>query len=168
MKYCVECGTRLQSRYLEHEGMIPFCPSCEAYRFPIFSAAVSAVILNRERNKTLFIKQYGKDRNILLAGYINKGESAEEAVKREMLEEIGVAPSYIEFQKSRYWEKSNALLFNFYAVVDTTELSPNYEIDSYRWFDLEEALECVAKGGLAEEFYCYYYNKNVRNLKNVL
>lgn len=168
MKYCVECGTRLESKYLEHEGMIPFCPTCGQYRFPIFSSAVSVVILNRERNKTLFIKQYGKDRNILLAGYINKGESAEEAVRREMLEEIGVAPCFVEFQKSYYWEKTNALLFNFYAIIDTMELSPNHEIDSYQWFDLEEALDCVAKGGLAETFYNYYYDKNIRNHKNVL
>lgn len=168
MKYCAECGSLLEKRFLEHEGMIPFCPRCNAYRFPVFSSAISVVILNRDKTKTLFIKQYGKDRNILVAGYINKGENAEEAVQREMLEEIGVAPSYIEFQRSYYWEKSNALLLNYYAIVDTMELNPNYEVDSYAWFDIHEALEQVAKGGLAEVFYNYYYNKNVRNIKNVL
>ncbi len=162
MKYCIECGTPLEEKFLEHEGMIPYCSKCNAYRFPIFASAISVVILNKDRTKTLFIKQYGKNRNILVAGYINKGENAEEAVKREMMEEIGVAPIYMEFQRSYYWEKSNALLFNYYAIVEPMELNPNYEIDSYAWFDVHDALNEVAKGGLAEVFYNFYYDKNIR------
>lgn len=162
MKYCIECGEKLVDKFLEHEGIIPYCPKCNAYRFPIFASAVSVVVLNKDRTKTLFIQQYGLKRNILVAGYINKKESAEEAVRRELKEEIGVEPSYIKFQKSEYWSKSNALIFNFYAVLDTEELHPNHEIDSYEWFDLDTALEVVAKGGLAEAFYNYYYNKHVK------
>ena len=113
-------------------------------------------------NKTLFIRQYNKPRNILVAGYINKGETAEEAVKRELFEEIGVEPIEMVFQKSKYWEKSNTLLFNYYVTI-RGEIKPNYEVDSYAWFDLDEALIEVAKGGLAEEFYNYYYQNNVKN-----
>ncbi len=162
MKFCIECGHKLELRNLEHEGLIPYCTHCEAYRFPIFSSAISVVILNETKDKTLFIQQYGKKRNILVAGYINKGESAEEAVKRELLEEIGVAPKYIEFQKSQYWSKSNALILNFYAILPSMEIKPNYEIDTYGWFNLDEALDVIAKGGLAEEFYNYYYAKHVK------
>ena len=90
MKYCVECGNKLEPKFLEHEGMIPYCNKCNAYRFPIFNTAVSMVVLNEEKNKTLFIQQYNRPRNILVAGYVNKGESAEEAVKRELLEETGI------------------------------------------------------------------------------
>lgn len=161
MKYCVECGNKLEPKFLEHEGMIPYCNKCNAYRFPIFNTAVSMVVLNEEKNKTLFIQQYNRPRNILVAGYVNKGESAEEAVKRELLEEIGVEPIEMVFQKSRYWEKSNTLLFNYYVVIKG-EIKPNHEVDSYAWFDLDDALKNVAKGGLAEEFYGYYYEKNVK------
>lgn len=165
MKHCVECGSKLELKFLEHEGMIPYCKKCEEYRFPIFSSAISVVILNKDRTKTLFIQQYGRNRNALVAGYINKGENAEEALYREMMEEIGVRPIEICFQKSSYWEKSNTLLFNYYAILDTEDITPNHEIDSYAWFDLEEALEKVAKGGLAEIFYKYYYENNVKNKK---
>lgn len=161
MKFCVECGNKLEPRFLEHEGMTPYCNKCNAYRFPIFNTAVSMVVLNEEKNKTLFIQQYNRPRNILVAGYVNKGESAEEAVKRELLEEIGVEPIEMVFQKSRYWEKSNTLLFNYYVVIKD-DVKPNHEVDSYAWFDLDDALDKVAKGGLAEEFYGYYYEKNVK------
>ena len=43
-----------------------------------------------DHSKILLIQQYGKARNILVAGYVNKGESAEEAVVREVKEETGL------------------------------------------------------------------------------
>ncbi len=162
MNYCMECGTKLVKQPLKHEGLIPYCPQCKMYRFPIFYSAVSMVILNKEQTKTLLIKQYGSERNILVAGYINHKESAEEAVRREMKEEIGIEPISIEFQKSAYWPKSNALIFNFKVIVDTMELQPNYEIDSYGWYGIEEALACIAKGGLAEDFYKLYYANRMK------
>ena len=50
--YCYECGTKLEIKELEHEGLIPFCPKCKEFRFPIFSSAVNVVILNKEQTKT--------------------------------------------------------------------------------------------------------------------
>jgi len=167
MKHCVECGNKLEMEFLEHEGMVPFCNNCNQYRFPIFNTAVSMVVLNDDKDKTLFIQQYNKPRYILVAGYVNKGESAEEAVVRELREEIGVEPIEITFQKSMYWEKSNTLVFNYYVTIKG-DIKPNHEVDSYAWFDLEEALAEVAKGGLAEEFYNYYFKQNVKKNKNVL
>ena len=51
MKYCVECGTKLIYKELENEGMIPYCEKCHEYRFPIFSSAVSMIILNPDKSK---------------------------------------------------------------------------------------------------------------------
>lgn len=82
MKYCYECGEKLHMKELEHEGMVPFCESCRAYRFPIFSTAISMVTLNPKRDKILMIQQYGKPNNILVAGYVNKEECAEDAMIR--------------------------------------------------------------------------------------
>ena len=57
MKYCPECGTALVDKELEHEGMIPFCPHCRDYRFPMYNVAVSMIIVNEENQKTLLVKQ---------------------------------------------------------------------------------------------------------------
>ncbi|MGM9970254.1 MAG: NUDIX domain-containing protein [Anaeroplasma sp.] len=160
MKYCWECGTKLEEKLLEHEGIIPFCSKCNKYRFPFFSAAVSVVILNKEKTKTLLVKQYGTGKNRLVAGYINQGESAEHALIREMQEEIGVTPIAYKFQKSMYYEKSNTLLFNFYAIVDSLVINPNYEIDEYNWYNVEDGLEELKESILAKEFYKYYLENN--------
>ena len=73
MEYCMFCGTRLYDKELEGEGKIPFCDSCGEYRFPLFSTAVSMIVLNQAKNRIMLIKQYGRDRYILVAGYVNKG-----------------------------------------------------------------------------------------------
>ena len=67
------CGTKLQDRELEGEGIIPYCERCGEYRFPVFSTAVSMIVTNTERDKILLIKQYDRDCYILVAGYVNKG-----------------------------------------------------------------------------------------------
>lgn len=156
MKYCTECGTRLEKRFLNGEGDIPFCPKCNEFRFPIFSAAVSMVIVNEDKTKTLLVKQYGKDFNRLVAGYINKGECAEEALVREMQEEIGLTPASYKFQISRYFPKTNTLLFNFVVFVDDMNVIPNEEIDSWGWYDTDRALEALNGASLAKEFYKYF------------
>ena len=89
MSFCIKCGNELHLKHLDNEGMIPFCDKCGEYRFEQFNVAVSMVILNKDKDKTLFIEQYGRKMKVLVAGYINKGESAEDAVKRELFEEDG-------------------------------------------------------------------------------
>ena len=76
MSYCTECGTELKLKYLENEGMIPWCETCQAYRFPTFNVAISTIVYSPDGGRILLIKQYGRDRNILVAGYVNKGEGA--------------------------------------------------------------------------------------------
>ena len=55
MKHCFECGTKLEMKELEGEGMVPFCPHCNTFRFPMFNVAVSAEILNPEKNNITIV-----------------------------------------------------------------------------------------------------------------
>lgn len=82
-KYCQECGTALIEKELENEGMVPFCPKCNQYRFPLYNVAVSMIVISRQTDKILLIKQYGRPFFILVAGYVNRTESLEHAAARE-------------------------------------------------------------------------------------
>ena len=153
MKYCYECGTKLTEKFLENEGMIPYCETCQEFRLPIFSTAVSMEIFNPEKDKVLLIQQYGKMRNILVAGYVNKGESAEHAMVREVMEEVGLHVVEYKFNRSEYFEKSNTLMINFACVVDSEDLSRRTkEVDKAEWFPLEEAKKEIYHNSLAEKF----------------
>lgn len=157
MKHCVECGAKLEPQYLEGEGMIPYCAACGEFRFPIFNVAVSVIIKNPAGNKILFIQQYGKQRNILVAGYVNKGESAEQAVAREVMEEVGLAVKDIRYNRSEYFEKSNALILNFTCSAESDAYVRNEsEVDRVAWFDMDTCKAHIASGSLAEAFLHAY------------
>ena len=138
MNYCIECGTELEAKHLENEGNIPYCNSCEGYRFPVFNTAVSMVILNKEQDKILLIKQYGGADFILCAGYVNKGEDAEQAAAREIAEELGLQTVGLRYNKSEYFEKNNTLMLNFSCIVADERLDGmTDEVDQAEWFSIE-------------------------------
>ena len=157
MKYCQECGTALTEKELEHEGIIPYCPKCRDYRFPMYNVAVSMIVVNEENQKTLLIKQYGKDFFRLVAGYVNRTESREHAVVRELKEETGMTAERVVFNRTRFFEPSNTLMCNFTAFVkDDSELNPNYEIDYCEWFSFDEARKAIDPNILAGQFLNAY------------
>jgi len=154
MKYCEECGTQLTERELEHEGIVPFCPTCREFRFPKFNIAVSMIVLNEQNQKTLFIKQYGKDFYRLVAGYVNRTEQLEHAAIRELAEETGMTAARVQFNRTEFFAPSNTLMCNFTAFVeDDAQLHPNYEVDAYAWFSLEEAEKAIRPDILAGRFF---------------
>jgi len=87
-----------------------------------------------------------------VAGYVSKGEDAETAALREIREELGVEAADIRFNRTHYFGPSNTLMINFRILLDSEEIHPNEEIDSWQWFSLEEARERVRPNSLARDF----------------
>ena len=161
MKYCYECGTKLILKELEGEGEVQYCESCKAFRFPIFNTAVSMEVLSPGRDKIVLIKQYGRDKNILVAGYVNRGECAEETVAREVREELGIEVEKIKFNKSEFYEPSNTLMLNFSCVAKTEDLHiAEKEVDSAKWFTVGEIESEIFQGSLAHRFLHEFLSKN--------
>lgn len=159
MKYCMECGTKLEMKYLESDGKeVPYCPKCKDYRFPVFNTAVSMIVMNGNKDKILLIKQYGRDSYILVAGYVNKGEDAEDAVRREVKEEMDLDVKTIHFNHSHYFKPSNTLMLNFTVTVEG-EPHPNEEIDSWYVFSVDEARKNIRRPSLAQAFLDGYLDK---------
>ena len=160
MKHCMECGRELTEKYLENEGMIPYCENCKAFRFPTYNVAISTMVYSLDGKKILLIKQYGRDRNILVAGYVNKGEAAEHALAREVMEEIGLTVTECCFNKSEYFEKSNTLMLNFACRADSDDLSHKTdEVDEAAWYTPEKARKAICHDSLAERFLLAWLGK---------
>ena len=156
-RFCTKCGTAFETRELEGEGMVQFCPKCNEYHFPVFKTACSMIVVDPKAKKILLIKQYGRDSYILVAGYVNRGEDAEQTVAREILEETGLVAKKITFNRSKYFERSNTLMLNWAAEIeDAAALKPNSEVDSYHWFTFEEARKNIRDCSLALWFLNSY------------
>ena len=161
MSYCEECGTELVERFLENEGIIPYCNRCKEYRFPKYNVAVSIITIDDKNRRILLIKQYGRNSYILVAGYVNKGERPEAAVARELMEEVGLTAGEIRYNSSGYFERSNTLMLNFACHIEGDEhYRLTDEVDEARWFSFEEARENIRPGSLAERFLNEWLDKN--------
>ena len=150
MRYCMRCGKRLTLREHPTDGLVAYCEDCVDYRFPVFSTAVSIIVLNPEQTEMILIRQYGEPFDILVAGYVDKGETAEHAVRRELMEELGLEARTIRYLGSHYYAPSETLMLNFAVTVLEHEAKPNFEVDSWRWFTIAGARSAVLPGGLAE------------------
>ena len=161
MRYCYECGTELTEKPLEGEGMIPYCKSCKCYRFPIFSTAVSIIVLDPQKEHILLIQQYGRQSNILVAGYVERGESAEDTVRRELKEETGLDAVSVRFNRSEFFERSNTLMLNFTCVAADTSLDGlnTKEVDLAQWFTFEQARAEIRPDSLAQRFLNAYLDE---------
>lgn len=156
MNYCYKCGSRLILKECFNcgvsEGEVPYCKKCGEFRFPIFNVAASMIIYNKDFSKILLIKQYGRDFNVLVAGYVSKGEYLEETVRREVMEEVGLNVIDCKYNASRYFEKSNTLICNFIVQVSSENFTLNGEVDSAEWFSIKDAETAIKQNSLAEYF----------------
>ncbi|MCQ8265850.1 NUDIX domain-containing protein [Streptococcus suis] len=160
MDFCAECGTKLMRKELENEGMVPYCQHCQVYRFPQYNVAVSAIIYDELEKRILLIQQYGNANNILVAGYVGRGESLEEALVREIKEETNLDVVEFQFNASHFYEKNNVLMVNFACrIKDATALSSNHEIDQANWFFPTQAKEVIYPNSLAQEFLNAWLDK---------
>ncbi|MCF0112146.1 MAG: NUDIX domain-containing protein [Erysipelotrichaceae bacterium] len=154
MKYCFVCGTGLIRKELKNEGKIPYCPACEEYRFPVYNVAVSMEVMSPDRSKVLLIQQYGKEKWILVAGYVNRREKPEQAVVREVKEETGLDVTSVTFNSSEFYEKSNTLMLNFSCIATSENISSfnREEVDRISWFSWKVAEQTVYPDSLAHHF----------------
>ena len=158
MNYCMECGAKLELRPHHEGGEVPFCPVCGRFRHPVYSTAVIMIVMDKARERVILIQQYGK-KNILVAGYVDQGESAEHACAREVREELGLTAAEIAYNRSEYLPRTNTLMLNFTVLVEEGDVHPNEEIDAWRWFSRDEARTEILPGSLASRFLNEYFDR---------
>ena len=145
MRYCPVCGTKLIWKQ-NQEGPILHCEICGEDRFPVFSTAISTAIWNKEKTELLLIRQYGEEQPVFPAGYVDKGETAEEAVVRELHEELGLTVESLRCLGSRFYAPTETLMLHFSVAVRETEALPNREVEGWRWIPREEADRLIRRG----------------------
>lgn len=161
--YCFVCGNKLTLKYCDDEGMVKYCDKCDTFRFPLYNSAVSMIVFNPDKDKILLIQQYSRKSNILVAGYINKGETPQQALQRELNEEVGLNAVRWEYNDSRYFEKSQTLIHNFAVVADSENFTlKQNEVDFAQWYSITEAVQYIKPDSLAQKFLLHFLQNKQR------
>ena len=150
--YCRDCGEKLTLRFLENEGLVPYCPKCEKFKYPFFPVAVSMTVVNRAETKILLAKHKGDSDYKLFAGYVKKGENVEKTIPRELREETKLAAIKWRYFASRFHDKNDILMLNFIVTADEGEVVLGEELDEVRWCTPDEARSLIRKNSTAEHF----------------
>jgi NAD+ diphosphatase len=105
--------------------------------FPKISPAVIIAVLNKGRILLAHNSSFQNNWYSLVAGYVDVGESLEEAVKREVKEEVGLDVKNIRYYTSEPWPYSGSLMIGFVAEAnDDQEIVPdNKEITHAAWYE---------------------------------
>jgi NAD+ diphosphatase len=134
-QYCGACGGRTGLEQLERARR---CPQCELLFFPRV-APVVMVLVTRGRQLALTRKAgYPQGRYTVVAGFVEAGETLEEAIARETREEIGVEVSGIRYFSSQPWPFPHSLVVAFNAeYAGGTLTADGVELEDARWFDVD-------------------------------
>lgn len=122
-RFCGRCGTKT-AKSRKERAMV--CPSCGNTIYPKIAPAVIVAITDGD--KLLLTKYAGREytRYALVAGYTEFGETLEETVRREVMEEVGLKVKNIRYYKNQPWAFSDSMLVGFFAELDG---SPQIHLD---------------------------------------
>jgi NAD+ diphosphatase len=143
-RFCANCGAPTELRDGGHQRD---CPSCDASHFPRTDPVV-IVRVTDAADRLLLGRQarWPPGRFSVLAGFVEPGETLEEAVGREVLEESGVEVSEVGYVASQPWPFPSSLMIGFSARAVAGEPYPgDEELSEVRWFERHE-VEAAAAG----------------------
>jgi NAD+ diphosphatase len=133
-KFCGKCGSKTKEKSDERAVV---CPNCNKTVFPKISPAIIVAIVCNNKILLAHNSNFPGNWFSLIAGYADIGESLEEAVKREVKEEVGLDVKNIRYYKSQPWPFSGSIMIGFFAEADETQsiLPDKKEITEAAWFE---------------------------------
>ena len=154
-QFCGRCGKKLI--HSEKLRMMQ-CPCCANMVFPKIAPAVIVGVTNGDR--ILMTKYAGREykRYALIAGFTEIGETVEETVQREVMEEVGLKVKKIRYYKSQPWGFDSNLLLGFFCeLADEHEIClDREELSLAEWVDYHDILDDPEKLSLTHNMMEYF------------
>lgn len=146
-RFCPRCGSRLD---VAAAGHVLTCTGCGRQQFPRTDPAVIMLVTD-EDDRALLGRQrrWPEGRFSTLAGFVDPGESLEDAVRREVAEEVGVEIGTVSYLGNQPWPFPASLMVGFFAEALTTQtVVDGEEIAEARWYTREQMREEAEAGTL--------------------
>jgi len=148
-RFCPNCGSPTD---LAEAGWLRKCPACGADHHPRVDPVVIMIVVDEPGERVLLGRQpsWPQGRYSALAGFVEPGESLEEAVAREVREESGVEVGGIIYRSSQPWPFPSSLMLGFACRYAGGDPAPrDGELEDVRWFARAELSELVLPPRLA-------------------
>ncbi len=138
-RFCGVCANELA---LDTTEFSLACQNCDNRQYPRISPCIIVLVEDGDRLLLAHNVRFPDNRFSTLAGFIEAGETAEQAVAREIKEEVGIEVSGIRYFKSQTWPFPDSLMLAFFADYAGGEIQPDgVEVSEGRWFRVEQLNE---------------------------
>ncbi|WP_462316038.1 NAD(+) diphosphatase [Methanobrevibacter sp.] len=137
-RFCGRCGAENQ---LDEKDMMLKCLECGQVHYPRIAPAIIVAIRNGDKLLMAQHSYHDTIRYALIAGFVEPGESVEEAVHREVSEEVGIKIKNLKYMKSQSWPFPNSLMLGFTAEYESGDIKVDGdEIVRAKWFGKDEII----------------------------
>ncbi len=148
-RFCGKCGTAMAPHADPDEHAFT-CPSCGYMSYPKIAPAVIALITKGRRILLQRNSHYHVPNWTLVAGFVDVGETFEDAVRREAREEAAIELTNLRYATSQVWPFPSAIMVGFRAEWSGGELTPDgEEVTESGWFDSGHLPLLPFKGSIA-------------------
>lgn len=145
-RFCGRCGKPNQATHKEHAMA---CSSCNINNYPRISPCIIVVVTHGQRCLLARNANWASGRFSAIAGFLEAGESAEQALHREVFEEVGVEIDHIRYIGSQSWPYPGQLMLGFIAQATSEEIKVDgIEIAEANWFHYKQLPETIAPPGI--------------------
>jgi NAD+ diphosphatase len=134
--YCGRCGSETSLKEAERAKM---CPECGFTSFPKISPAIIVMIEKEDKLLLARSPHFPKGRYSIIAGFVEPGESIEQAVVREVMEEVGINIKNVKYFGSQPWPFPDSLMIGFTAEHAEGDIQiDGVEIEDAGWYTKDD------------------------------
>jgi NAD+ diphosphatase len=142
-RFCAQCGSPTR---VTAAGWVRRCPECKASHYPRSDPVAIMLVVRGERALLGRNKRRPGNRFSCLAGFMEPGETLEEAVRREVHEESGIEVGEVRYLACQPWPFPSSLMMGFLCEGLTEKITVDpEEIAEARWFEREDIRAMVAR-----------------------
>jgi NAD+ diphosphatase len=157
-RFCGKCGSKTENK---KDEIAKICPNCNNVMYPVICPAIIVAITRGDKILLAHNKGFKDKMYSLIAGFVEAGEDLESAVKREILEEVGIEVKNVTYYKSAPWPFPNSLMLGFFAEYESGEIKVDgEEITDAGWFSKDEFPNLPQKFSLARNIIDKFIERN--------
>lgn len=150
-RFCPACGA---PSVPAQAGHVRVCTACGTHQFPRTDPAVIMLITD-DQDRALLGRQssWPEGRFSTLAGFVEPGEALDDAVRREVMEEVGVRVGDVRYAGSQPWPFPQSLMLGYFGSADDADHGAQIQVDQVeiaeaRWFTRDEVTEMTSSAEL--------------------